>query len=112
MTSAGPRSAVSPTDAADSGPGSSAAPDMRLVFSSRCGRVRLTNVTVRNAGIDWEHANNVYWRHMVRLLSILSGFIAAGKVYTSAKLTIAGALAVRLCRTRNFGESLPNYCYC
>lgn len=38
---------------------------MRLVFSSRCGRVRLTNVTVRNAGIDWEHPDNVYWRHMV-----------------------------------------------
>jgi hypothetical protein len=61
----GALSADSPAAAGGGGPGSSAAPDMRLVFSSRCGRVRLTNVTVCNAGIDWAHDDNVYWRHMV-----------------------------------------------
>ena len=32
----------------------------RLVFSDRCGRVRLHNVSVLNKGLDWEHPTNVY----------------------------------------------------
>lgn len=39
--------------------------DAQLVFSERCGRVRLVNVRVQNRGIDWEHPGNVYWRHKV-----------------------------------------------
>ena len=35
------------------------------MYSTRCGRVRLRGVTVRNAGIDWQHPGNVYWRHQV-----------------------------------------------
>lgn len=54
---------------ADGGPATSAAADQRLVFSSRCGRVRLANVTVRNAGIDWDSGANIYWRHMVGFCS-------------------------------------------
>lgn len=37
----------------------------RLVYSARCGRVRLRNVSVRNRGVDWAAAGNVYWRHRV-----------------------------------------------
>ena len=38
----------------------------RLVYSdTRCGRIHLRNVRVRNAGVDWEHPSNVYWRHRV-----------------------------------------------
>lgn len=37
----------------------------RLVFSDRCGRVRMHNVKIRNAGIDWSAPDNVYWRHRV-----------------------------------------------
>ncbi|KAK9833071.1 hypothetical protein WJX74_006343 [Apatococcus lobatus] len=37
----------------------------RLVYSHRCGRVRLRGVSVRNAGIDWEAPGNVYWQHKV-----------------------------------------------
>ena len=54
---------------ADSGPAASATADRRLVFSSRCGRVRLVNLTVRNAGIDWDSGANIYWRHMVGFCS-------------------------------------------
>ena len=60
---AGPGSAAPASEGADGG---STAPEQRLVFSPRCGRVRLSNVTVRNAGIDWADPSNVYWRHMVR----------------------------------------------
>jgi hypothetical protein len=31
----------------------------------RCGRVRLTGVVVRNAGIDWSNPENCYWQHKV-----------------------------------------------
>lgn len=57
-----------PSDSGRSGgisPTCSVAADERLVFSPRCGRIRLTNVTVVNAGIDWDSPDNVYWRHMV-----------------------------------------------
>ena len=37
----------------------------RLVFSDRCGRVRLKDVRVRNAGVDWAAPGNCYWRHEV-----------------------------------------------
>eukprot|EP00899_Mesostigma_viride_P001069 jgi/Mesvir1/10963/Mv07850-RA.1 len=37
----------------------------QLVYSERCGRCRLHNVTVRNRGVDWQDASNVYWQHKV-----------------------------------------------
>lgn len=39
--------------------------EKELVFSDRCGKLRLRNVTVRNQGIDWSHPENVYWKHRV-----------------------------------------------
>ncbi|CAL8466978.1 g6514 [Coccomyxa elongata] len=39
--------------------------NQRLVFSDRCGRVRLTGVVVRNKGIDWASPSNCYWQHKV-----------------------------------------------
>lgn len=37
--------------------------ESRLVFSQRCGRLRLHNVRVANRGVDWGHPENVWWRH-------------------------------------------------
>ena len=37
----------------------------RLVYSNRCGRVMLKNVTVQNQGVDYSHEGNVYWQHKV-----------------------------------------------
>lgn len=37
--------------------------ERRLAYSQRCGRVRLHNVRVANAGVDWAHPDNVWWRH-------------------------------------------------
>lgn len=48
-----------------SGVGQQQAPAGRLVMSTRCGRVRLCNVTVQNDGIEWESPHNVFWRHQV-----------------------------------------------
>ena len=38
----------------------------RLVYSNRCGRILLKNVTVQNSGVDWAHESNIYWQHKVR----------------------------------------------
>ena len=38
----------------------------RLVYSNRCGRILLDNVTVQNRGVDWAHDGNIYWQHKVR----------------------------------------------
>jgi hypothetical protein len=35
------------------------------VFSSRVGRVNMSNVVIQNAGIDWTSPSNVYWKHSV-----------------------------------------------
>jgi hypothetical protein len=44
-------------------PACAQAAESRLVFSQRCGRLRLHNVRVANRGADWEHPDNVWWRH-------------------------------------------------
>jgi len=43
-------------------------PSPRLSYSSRCGRVRLSGVTVTNAGVDWDHPASQAWsRRLVRV---------------------------------------------
>ena len=42
------------------------------MFSSRCGRVRMHNVSVLNQGLDWDHPSNVFWAHEVRWLEVKS----------------------------------------
>ncbi|PSC72756.1 nucleotide-diphospho-sugar transferase [Micractinium conductrix] len=48
----------SPTPACDAGEA-----EARLVYSQRCGRLRLHNVRVMNVGVEWAHPDNVWWRH-------------------------------------------------
>lgn len=37
----------------------------RMVFSSRCGHINMSNVTVANRGVDWAHPDNLFWKHQV-----------------------------------------------
>ena len=39
--------------------------ERRLVYSNRCGRVRLHNVSVVNRGLDFDHPSNTFWAHKV-----------------------------------------------
>lgn len=41
-------------------------PSPRLRYSSSAGRVLMHDVTIRNAGVDWRHPDNVYWRHQLQ----------------------------------------------
>ena len=43
----------------------------RLVYSNRCGRIRLNNVTVQNKGVDWDCEGNIHWQHKVWCTSAL-----------------------------------------
>ena len=45
--------------------GDAATEEQNLIFSSRVGRIQLENVCVENAGIEWDHHKNVYWKHEV-----------------------------------------------
>lgn len=42
----------------------------RLVYSNRCGRILLNNVTVHNQGVDWADESNIYWQHKVRSYAV------------------------------------------
>lgn len=57
---------LEPLDAAGGGTDADAAgPHGLLRYGSRCGRVKLMDVTIDNAGIDWSSPDNVYWKHSV-----------------------------------------------
>lgn len=45
--------------------GASSKTQQLLRYSSRCGRIKMVNVAVVNAGIDWSAKSNVYWKHQV-----------------------------------------------
>lgn len=49
-------------DSAQGVAGGSRAP---VLYSSGCGRIHLTNVTIENIGVDWHHPGNLYWRHRI-----------------------------------------------
>ncbi|KAG1679276.1 hypothetical protein FOA52_009306 [Chlamydomonas sp. UWO 241] len=72
----------------DGGAGSSG--EDRLVFSSRVGRVNLVNVSVANAGVDWAHAGNVYWKHSVARTEALSIELLGHSEFEARDVTIAG----------------------
>ncbi len=63
-----------------------------LVYSSRCGRVRLHNVSVRNRGVDWEHPDNCYWQHQVRCLQANLNRCALARCRAVQSFTVVGLL--------------------
>ena len=68
----------------------------RLVYSERCGRLRLHNVRVENAGVDWEHPGNVWWRHSLartESCQILLHGASGERGRVGRQLTAAGGVA-------------------
>lgn len=37
-----------------------------FLFCDRCGKCKLENVKVINRGINWNHPENIYWKHDVQ----------------------------------------------
>ncbi|EFN58749.1 hypothetical protein CHLNCDRAFT_140453 [Chlorella variabilis] len=70
----------------------------RLVYSERCGRLRLHNVRVENAGVDWEHPGNVWWRHSLartESCQILLHGASGDRGRVGRQLTAAGEFEAR-----------------
>eukprot|EP00955_Chlamydomonas_euryale_P045004 353034-Chlamydomonas_euryale.AAC.1 len=64
--------------------------DGRLEFCEHVGRVQLRNVKVRNAGVDWRNASNVYWKHEVSRREALRVELLGASEFEAADVTISG----------------------
>jgi hypothetical protein len=80
--------AGAPCDDPLAAPAAPAAP--LLKYSARCGRVRLRNVSVRNAGVDWAAEGNVYWRHRVERLEACRITLHGAAEFEAADVELRG----------------------
>ncbi|PNH08896.1 hypothetical protein TSOC_004536 [Tetrabaena socialis] len=71
--------------------GSSGPAGGMLRYSSRCGRVQMVNVRVRNAGIDWQAPGNVYWKHQVARHESCKVLLLGQSEFEAHDVTIAGS---------------------
>jgi hypothetical protein len=62
-----------------------------LVYSKRCGRCRLENVTVRNAGVDWSAPDNVFWQNRVTRKEQLSIVLEGNSEFDATDVAFRGA---------------------
>ncbi|KAL4426976.1 hypothetical protein ABPG77_009537 [Micractinium sp. CCAP 211/92] len=77
--------------------------ERRLVFSQRCGRLRLHNVRVANAGVDWGHADNVWWRHSLVRKEACTILLRGMSEFEARDVTLPGDLTFEVpdgCRMR------------
>jgi hypothetical protein len=61
----------------------------KLVYSERCGRCVLKNVTVRNKGIDHEMPN-VYWRNEIARLEVCQIILRGMSEFYAENVTLRG----------------------
>jgi hypothetical protein len=62
------------------------------VFSDRCGRLRLHNVRVRNAGVQWGHPGNVWWRHSLERAESCRILLHGAAEFEARDVTLSGDL--------------------
>ncbi|KAL4457941.1 hypothetical protein ABPG75_012806 [Micractinium tetrahymenae] len=77
--------------------------ERRLVFSQRCGRLRLHNVRVANAGADWGHPDNVWWRHSLVRREACTILLHGMSEFEARDVTLPGDLTFEVpdgCRMR------------
>ncbi|KAH7537591.1 hypothetical protein FEM48_Zijuj03G0109200 [Ziziphus jujuba var. spinosa] len=61
-----------------------------LKYGHRCGRCRLQNVKVLNEGIDWNHGDNVYWKHDVQRLEACKIILHGNAEFEASNVTLQG----------------------
>lgn len=71
-------------------PGTAA--ESRLVFSQQCGRLRLHNVRVQNAGVEWAHPDNVWWRHSLARTEACRINLHGASEFEARDVTLSGDL--------------------
>jgi hypothetical protein len=62
----------------------------KLIFSDRCGKIRLRNVTIRNQGIDWSHSSNAYWKHKVERKEACRVVLHGEAIFEAADVELRG----------------------
>mmetsp|Transcript_21376 Transcript_21376/g.60193 ORF Transcript_21376/g.60193 Transcript_21376/m.60193 type:complete len:483 (-) Transcript_21376:641-2089(-) len=62
-----------------------------LKYSQRCGRCRLVDVRVENAGVDWGNDANVYWQHHVERLGGLHVLLEGDAEFEAVGVTFQGS---------------------
>ena len=65
----------------------------KLMYSDRCGRIRLHDVRVNNRGVDWEDPNNVYWRHRVARTECCKIVLNGSAQFEARGVTLEGDLS-------------------
>ena len=70
--------------------GSTADSRSELQFSKDIGRIELDNATIENAGIDWSHHENVYWKHKVFRKASCTINLHGRSEFAAKDITISG----------------------
>ncbi|KAF5201789.1 Utp--glucose-1-phosphate uridylyltransferase 3 protein [Thalictrum thalictroides] len=61
-----------------------------LHYGHRCGRCKLQNVKVLNKGIDWNSAENCYWKHDVQRLEAVKIILHGNAEFEATDVVIQG----------------------
>ncbi|CAM6096695.1 unnamed protein product [Calypogeia fissa] len=61
-----------------------------LRYGFRCGRCRLSNVKVKNQGIDWGCKRNTYWQNKIQRFESLEVFLEEDAEFEAHNVTIEG----------------------
>ncbi len=67
-------------------------PQEMLLYSSHVGRVRMRNVTVSNAGVDWDAPSNTYWQHRVARRQACEIILHGNAEFEALQCELAGDL--------------------
>eukprot|EP00193_Tetraselmis_chui_P003611 CAMPEP_0177752566 /NCGR_PEP_ID=MMETSP0491_2-20121128/989_1 /TAXON_ID=63592 /ORGANISM="Tetraselmis chuii, Strain PLY429" /LENGTH=887 /DNA_ID=CAMNT_0019267781 /DNA_START=95 /DNA_END=2758 /DNA_ORIENTATION=+ len=70
--------------------GSQASEGETLLYSDYCGRVRMYNVTVENAGVNWDAEGNLFWMHRLERHEICSVRLAGNAEFEAYDCVIKG----------------------
>ncbi|GAX74823.1 hypothetical protein CEUSTIGMA_g2270.t1 [Chlamydomonas eustigma] len=66
------------------------AAEERLQYSSKCGKVHLDNVAIRNLGVDWTAPGNVYWKHHVNRREAVRIVLQGRSEFEATDVVISG----------------------
>lgn len=61
-----------------------------LHYGYRCGRCKLENVKVLNKGIDWNSAENIYWKHKAKRFETLKVILHGNAEFEAKDVILQG----------------------
>ncbi|OVA02764.1 hypothetical protein BVC80_9093g113 [Macleaya cordata] len=61
-----------------------------IQYGHRCGRCKLQNVKVINRGINWNHAENIYWKHDVQRFEAVKVILHGNAEFEASNVVLQG----------------------